>query len=139
MGQAIFWIFLVIIVLNILGSIGEKSLKKTPSKPSPWRAQGGDPMSYENSDEKKAYQERAKAAGQAFGQRQVAKTISKAAKRQVRDKFDIIGTNEKAAADKNRHRTANWGQRAGPGILTLSNILIIFVIGMVVAYIRSIV
>jgi len=139
MGQAIFWIFLVIIVLNILGSIGEKSLKKNPGKPAPWKPQNQNQTSAENRDEKSAFQARAQAAGQAFGQRQLAKTLSKTAKRKAKNKFDIIGTNEKDAADKNRNRTASWGQRAGPGFLTLSNIFILIVIGMIVAYIKSIV
>jgi len=59
------------------------------------------------------------------------------AKRQLEDRMEDRLTRRKDPADKNRHRTADWGSRAGPGILTGRNVFVVFMLILLAAYIMN--
>ncbi len=59
------------------------------------------------------------------------------ARRKLEDKRDDLLTRRKDPADKNRNRTADWGSRAGPGLLNSKTVLIllaILIIGMYISH-----
>ena len=58
------------------------------------------------------------------------------ARRKREDKRDDLSTRRKDPGDKNRNRTADWGSRAGPGLLNAKTVLIliaVLIIGMYVS------
>jgi len=136
MGGTIFTIFLIIIVLNFLSSVGEKQLNNKKNA-NPWK---NTQSSSGTQDEAiAALKARAAARQQSFSKKNSGQTPRHAARyatrkagamasRKLKDLMDDRASKRKDANDKNRSRIANWGERAGPGILTLSNIFILVIL-----------
>ncbi len=136
-----FIIFIIVIIaFNILSSMGEKQLKqKEKKKNTPWRAGQDGRSSYDGQSQLRT---RAN-SGQTFdarkGGRNAARQAATIASRRIRDSFDSRASNRKDAADMNRSRVGNWGERAGPGFLTLTNIFVLIALLTVGFYIWGII
>lgn len=139
-------IIFVIVVLNILSSMGGKGNKKKKSN-NPWKSgQDQRPMS---ESMRQQLRTRTDPAQTTFGKKNAASTAARQAKndashaaadvesRRLRDRRDSRASNRKDISDMNRARVGNWGQRVGPGVLTLTNILVLFALLMVGLYVWS--
>ncbi len=59
------------------------------------------------------------------------------ARRRLADRADDLMTRRKDPADKNRNRTADWGSRAGPGLLNSKTVLILLAVLIIGIYLSS--
>lgn len=139
-----FILIFIVVVLNILSSIGEKGIKKKKAN-NPWKSgQDQRPMSESARQQLRTHTEPAQ---NTFGKRNAASIAARQAKnvashaaadvesRRLRDRRDSRASNRKDIADMNRARVGNWGHRVGPGFLTLTNIFVLFALLMVGLYI----
>jgi len=124
-----FIILLIIVVLNVVSSLAGKS--KSPST-KPRGSQTNRPARSQNTNPWE--QPKSTNTDQSFksGWTQAA---AKEARRQAQDMLGNRQGQRNDHDDKNRHRISGWGERAGPGILTLSNIFILFLVLGVLAYV----
>jgi len=141
MGGTIFTIFIIIIILNVLGSVGEKQIKskskyksRSQSK-NPWHEdQDGQAMSRET---QQALRQRAKEAQRTFSKKAASQASTAALRRHLKSQSDTRIAKHSDIKDQNRARLSNWGERAGPGFLTISNLLVVLALGGVALYIIS--
>jgi len=139
MGGAIFTIFFIIIVLNILSSAGGKHLNKkvktyrpqnsnTGGSNSPWgAAENGSPAQSSGQNRNASFKQ---------GMQQAAvRETRRRIEQQMEDRRADRATRSKDVADKNRNRIADWGEREGPGLLTVPNVLIATAAIIVLLYI----
>lgn len=120
MSQFFFFVFVIIIISNIVGSISKKSKQGTSRKSSSW-----------NTDQRDQY------SGTQTGRSMARKQMAKEAARRLQDRIDARSNNRRDPADKNRHRVTGWGERSNDGFFSLKNVFILIVLGSLVFFILS--
>ena len=152
--EGFIFLFFLIIVFNVISSIGKQNKKKKVTR-SPWQA-GGQAhgqtrdQANERSESQFADQSGAKAwegnnsgrgSGAAHSQSakkdharaQSAREVRRALKNRINNRNAL----RRDAADNNRHRSYNWGERAGPGFLTIKNIFVLMALAFIVLFALS--
>jgi len=151
MSGFVFFIFLIIFV-NVVSSIfksaskpkaktyrpdktmqsdgGSRNIGSGSSGQNPWKNSGA-------SDQGQKARAQFKAQAQAAGKQFAKSAASKKIQRQRQDVIDARADNKRNINDRNRSRIYNWGERAGPGFLTLTNMFVFLVLGLLALYVMS--
>ncbi len=136
MSGFVFFIFFIIFI-NVVGSIFKspskpkvKSYRPKPNSDNPWNK----PISTDQGQNERAlFKAQAQAAGKKFAKSTAAKKIA----RQRQDTIDARANNRRNINDNNRNRIYNWGERAGPGFFTLTNMFVLLLLGLLALYVLS--
>ncbi len=115
--------FFMVIVFNAISSIGKQNKKKAKTR-SPWNPGGAvnDGSGSGSAHSQSAKQDHAKAQS------------ARRARQKVRNRIRNRNSVRRDIADNNKSRSYNWGERAGPGFLTMKNILVLMALVFVVLY-----
>ena len=126
MSSFFVFVFFAIIVMNIMGAQANKKKKKS------WKPKSGSGQNYSSGSTNpwgNASQSQNSSPGQTQQRKTRASNLQRVAARQakleLRDRLQARQTRQKDPADKNRNRTAGWGERESRGLMSFSNILIV--------------
>jgi len=116
----------IIIFFNVLSGIFKNSGNTKPNTRTPWQPS-------QSKSDHNDMEQRAKSARNAMLREQARKEVQN----RIQDIADNRANSRRDPYDRNRNRVYGWGERAGPGILTLRNLFVIFVLGLTVLYVLS--
>lgn len=140
MSGAFITIFVIIIFLNVISSASEKKLNKSAKayRPKSGSSSGGTQNPWGNPDSSQSESPSRSRKTVSFKQGMKQAAVRDAKRRmeaRIEDRRSDRATRRKDPADKNRRRSADWGERESRGALSLPNMLLLIAVAIILLYI----